>query len=149
MIFLVCVVSSVTTPARPTSEPVPAVVGTATIGAISSASARVHQSPMSSKSQTGRVCPAMKAMSLPVSSPLPPPKAIDAVMLAGLEHVDAGVRFVSTGLGRTSEKMPGVSPPSRRMSSARCGDVELGEAGIGDEQRLRYAGGLAGLRQAP
>ena len=33
------------TPARPTSEPVPAVVGTATIGAILSASARVHQSP--------------------------------------------------------------------------------------------------------
>ena len=32
--FLVCVASSVTTPARPTSEPVPAVVGTATIGAI-------------------------------------------------------------------------------------------------------------------
>jgi hypothetical protein len=30
--FLVCVVSSVMTPARPTSEPVPAVVGTATIG---------------------------------------------------------------------------------------------------------------------
>ena len=75
MIFFVCVFSSVRTPARPTSEPVPAVVGTATIGAILSASARVHQSPMSSKSQTGRVCPAMKAMSLPVSSPLPPPKA--------------------------------------------------------------------------
>ena len=34
--FFVCVFSSVTTPARPTSEPVPAVVGTATIGAISS-----------------------------------------------------------------------------------------------------------------
>ena len=32
MTFLVCVVSSVMTPARPTSEPVPAVVGTATIG---------------------------------------------------------------------------------------------------------------------
>ena len=30
--FLVCVVSSVMTPARPTSEPVPAVVGTAMIG---------------------------------------------------------------------------------------------------------------------
>ena len=32
MIFFVCVVSLVMTPARPTSEPVPAVVGTATIG---------------------------------------------------------------------------------------------------------------------
>ena len=45
----------VMTLARPTSEPVPAVVGTATMGAIASASARVHQSPISSKSHTGRV----------------------------------------------------------------------------------------------
>ncbi len=53
--FLVCVASCVMTPARPTSEPVPAVVGTATTGAILSASARVHQSPISSKSQSGLV----------------------------------------------------------------------------------------------
>ena len=53
--FLVCVASLVTTPARPTSDPVPAVVGTATTGAIPLGSARVHQSPMSSKSQIGRV----------------------------------------------------------------------------------------------
>ena len=64
MIFLVCVASSVTTPARPTSEPVPAVVGTATIGAMPLGSARVHQSPTSSKSHIGRVCPAMKAIDL-------------------------------------------------------------------------------------
>ena len=74
MIFLVCVASSVTTPARPTSEPVPAVVGTATTGAIVP-SARVQLSPMSSKSQIGRDCPAMKAISLPASSADPPPKA--------------------------------------------------------------------------
>jgi hypothetical protein len=58
MIFLTWVSELVSTPARPTSEPVPAVVGTATIGAMASASARVHQSPISSKSQTGRLCPA-------------------------------------------------------------------------------------------
>jgi hypothetical protein len=58
MIFLTWVIELVSTPARPTSEPVPAVVGTAMIGAMASASARVHQSPISSKSQTGRVCPA-------------------------------------------------------------------------------------------
>ena len=39
--FLVCVASSVITPARPTSEPVPAVVGTATTGAIA-ISVRAH-----------------------------------------------------------------------------------------------------------
>ena len=63
------------TPARPTSEPVPAVVGTATTGAIPAGSARVHQSPMSSKSHSGRVCPDMKATTLPVSSAEPPPNA--------------------------------------------------------------------------
>ena len=52
MIFLVWVFSLVTTAARPTSEPVPAVVGTATTGAIALASARVHQSPTSSRSNT-------------------------------------------------------------------------------------------------
>jgi hypothetical protein len=64
------------TPARPTSEPVPAVVGTAMIGAMPAGSARVHQSPMSSKSQIGRVWPDMKAISLPASRPEPPPKAM-------------------------------------------------------------------------
>src|ERR1700735_4358954 len=64
-----------TPPARPTSEPVPAVVGTATTGAMPRRSARVHQSPTSSKSQSGRVCPDMKAITLPASSAEPPPKA--------------------------------------------------------------------------
>ena len=44
----------VRTLARPTSDPVPAVVGIATIGKITSDFARVHQSETSSKSQTGR-----------------------------------------------------------------------------------------------
>ena len=75
MIFFSCVSSLVMTLARPTSEPVPAVVGTATTGAMPLGSARVHQSPMSSKSHKGRVWPAMKAMALPTSSAEPPPKA--------------------------------------------------------------------------
>ena len=75
MIFFTCVAELVMTLARPTSDPVPAVVGTATVGAMASASARVHQSPTSSKSQTGRVWPAMNATILPRSSADPPPKA--------------------------------------------------------------------------
>ena len=51
------------------------VVGTATTGAMPFGSARVHQSPMSSKSQIGRLWPDMKATSLAASSPLPPPNA--------------------------------------------------------------------------
>ena len=75
MIFLVCVFSLVTTAARPTSEPVPAVVGTATTGAIALASARVHQSPTSSRSNTEMVWPCISAISLPASSAEPPPNA--------------------------------------------------------------------------
>jgi hypothetical protein len=48
MIFFTWVTELVSTLARPTSEPVPAVVGTAMIGAMALASARVHQSPTSS-----------------------------------------------------------------------------------------------------
>ena len=54
MIFFSWLCELVMTLARPTSEPVPAVVGTATMGAMALALARVHQSPISSKSQTGR-----------------------------------------------------------------------------------------------
>ena len=147
MIFLVCVASSVMTPARPTSEPVPAVVGTATIGAMPSASARVHQSPISSKSHIGRVCPAMKAMSLPVSSAEPPPKATTPSCPPARRRRCRASRFASTGFGFTSEKSRASSPPSRRMSSARSRDRQLGEPRIGDEQRLRDPRGLAGLRQ--
>ena len=75
MIFFSWVASRVITPARPTSEPVPAVVGTAMIGAMPSVLARVHQSPTSSKSHTGRVCATMKATHLPTSSADPPPTA--------------------------------------------------------------------------
>ena len=64
------------TDALPTSDPVPAVVGTATIGAITSEFARVHQSSISSKSQIGRDWPAKKATTFPRSKPDPPPKAI-------------------------------------------------------------------------
>ena len=71
-----CAASSVTTEQRPTSLPVPAVVGTATTGAIPAVSTRVQLSPTSSKSQSGRVCPTMSATAFATSSALPPPNAI-------------------------------------------------------------------------
>ena len=76
MIFFTWVASSVMTEARPTSEPVPDVVGTAMIGAMPAGSTRVHQSPTSSKSQIGRFCPTMSATALAASSAEPPPKAM-------------------------------------------------------------------------
>ena len=76
MIFFRCVASSRMTDARPTSEPVPAVVGTAIVCAMPATFTRVYQSSRSSKSHSGRVCPAISAMVLPTSSALPPPKAM-------------------------------------------------------------------------
>jgi len=66
---------SVITEARPTSEPVPEVVGTATIGATAAAFTRVQLSPTSSKSHKERLWPTISAIALPTSSTLPPPKA--------------------------------------------------------------------------
>ena len=64
------------TEARPVSEPVPAVVGTAMIGAILSLLAFFQLSPISSNSQIGKSWPYIKATAFPTSKPLPPPKAI-------------------------------------------------------------------------
>jgi hypothetical protein len=75
MIFFVCVAELVSTPARPTSDPVPAVVGTATMGAIVSGLARVHQSPTSSRSQTATFWSIISAIIFARSSAEPPPKA--------------------------------------------------------------------------
>ena len=99
MIFLVWVSELVMTEARPTSEPVPAVVGTATIGAMPSRLARVHQSPISSKSQTGRVWPAMKATHLAEVEAGAAAEGDDAVMAAGLEGLDAGLEVLVVRVG--------------------------------------------------
>ncbi len=100
--FLVCVSSLVMTPARPTSEPVPAVVGTATIGAMASESARVHQSPTSSKSQTDASA-RLEGDQLAEVQARAAAEGDDAVMLAGLEGGNTAVRLDSTGFGFTSE----------------------------------------------
>ena len=75
MIFFVWSRSSVTTAARPTSEPVPAVVGTATQGAMPATSTRSHQSSRSSKSKSGRVWPDINATHFAASIADPPPNA--------------------------------------------------------------------------
>ena len=74
--FLTPVSSLRITEARPVSEPVPAVVGTAMIGAILSFLAFFQLSPTSSNYQIDRSCPDIKAIAFPTSKPLPPPNAI-------------------------------------------------------------------------
>ena len=76
IIFLTFVSSFNITDALPVSEPVPAVVGTAIIGAILSELAFAQLSPTSSNSQIGKFWPDIKAIAFPTSNPLPPPKAI-------------------------------------------------------------------------
>ncbi len=120
MTFFTWVDELVITPARPTSEPVPAVVGTATMGAMASASARVHQSPTSSKSHTGRVWPAMKAISLPRSRPDPPPKATTPSWPPARNASTPAARLWSFGLDLTSENIARPSPASSSRSSAPC-----------------------------
>ena len=70
------VASLVITEARPTSEPVPDVVGTAITGTMPFGSTRFQLSPTSSKSHIGRVWPTISATVLAASSALPPPKAM-------------------------------------------------------------------------
>ena len=116
--FLVWVARLVMTPARPTSEPVPAVVGTATTGAMPAGSARVHQSPTSSKSHMALVWPRMKAMTLPASSAEPPPKATTPSWPPARSAASPAATLASVGLGFTSEKTATSSPAARIAWSA-------------------------------
>jgi hypothetical protein len=113
MTFLVFVSVLVMTPALPTSEPVPAVVGTATMGAMASAFARFHQSPTSSKSHIGRVWPAMKATHLPTSSALPPPNATTPSWPPALKASTPASTLASIGLALTSLKKPAPGNSAR------------------------------------
>ena len=117
IIFLVCVASSVMTPARPTSEPVPAVVGTATIGAMPFGSARVHQSPTSSKSHIGRVCPAMKAIDLAGVERRAAAEGDDAVVPAGAQRLEAGLDIGRDRVGLDSREDGRGRPAAASASS--------------------------------
>jgi hypothetical protein len=104
--------------ARPTSEPVPAVVGTAITGAMPTGSALVHQSPTSSKSQSGRVWPAMKAMVLPASSAEPPPNATTPSWPPAFSTASPAETFDSTGLGLMALNSAAPRPARVRLSNA-------------------------------
>ncbi len=78
----------------------------AIFGEIFSASARVHQSPMSSKSNTERVWPGMNATSLPWSSAEPPPTAITLSWPPLLNTSTPAFMFDSVGFGTTSAHTP-------------------------------------------
>ena len=84
-------------------------------------SARVHQSSMSSKSHIGRVWPAMKAMTLAVSSPEPPPKAMTLSCPPARSTAMPASTLAETGFGFTSENTrdrdAGILQIDRRAAS--------------------------------
>ncbi len=132
------------TEARPTSEPVPAVVGTATIGAMPSMLARVHQSPTSSKSQTGRRLAGHEGNAFAEIKARAAAKGDDAVMTAILEGLDAGIKIdfsfglrIDIGEHRPA-KAGGVENIERIL-----GDRHRRQATVGDQQRLLHAERLA------
>ena len=113
MIFLTFSASCRMTDARPTSEPVPAVVGTATIGAIASELARVQLSPASSKSHKGKLWPAISATALPASNPLPPPRAITPSWPPCRKQVTPAATLLPVGLAlmalNTAQSRPALA----------------------------------------
>ena len=148
MTFLVWVASSVTTPARPTSEPVPAVVGTATIG---QDAGRIGAGP-----------PVADILEIPDRPGLAghegdelagiearaAAEGDDAVMAAGAQHGNAvgDVALDRIGLD-VGDRSPARGPPLRGSPSVSVVMSRAGEAGIGDEQRSGDARGGAGSRQ--
>jgi hypothetical protein len=110
---------SVATALRPTSLPVPAVVGNAIIGGSGPV---IFALPLraSSYSASGPVCVAHSRTSLPMSSALPPPSATTRSALASTNALVAAAASSSVGLPATRSNTATDSPA---FSSACCTPV--------------------------
>ena len=129
-------------------------VGTATMGAMPSGSARFQLLPTSSKSQIGRVWPAMKATALAASRPLPPPKAITPSWPPPRKTATPSSTFRPRGLALTSLKTA-VGRPAAVLAAtasatigraARPGSVTSSGR---DMPRLLQARGSSAMRPGP
>ena len=153
-IFLTRSASSMTAAALPTSEPVPAVVGTATMGRIASASARVQRSARSSKSNIERLWPAMKATVLPTSMALPPPNAMTPSWpparsasrpRSTSEPVGLGLKSEKTSVGRLAAALASTAAETIGRP-ARPGSATSRALPI---PKLRHASASSATRPAP
>ena len=145
--FLVCVASLVMTPARPTSEPVPAVVGTATIGAIA---VGIGARPPVADILEIPHRPGLSGLEGDQLAEIERRAAAegdDAVMLALREGGDAGGEVgldrVGLDVGKHRMRHLGVGEDLQRARD----DRQPGKAGIGDEQRPLDAGRGKRVRQ--
>ena len=146
---------SVMAEARPVSEPVPEVVGTATTGTMPASPTRVHQSSRSSKSQMGRDCPTMSADRLPRVESAAAPEGDDPVVVpvAKRRHPVLDVRFnrVPADLREDRAAEPRLPARGNRFRHHRQG----GKPRVRDEQGAvpcpssRHASGSSRMRPAP
>ena len=86
------------------------VVGIAMTGAMAWVDARFHQSPISSKSQIGRVWPVMNAMAFPESRAEPPPKAMTPSCLPSRKARTPASTFVADGIRANVGEEPARQP---------------------------------------
>ena len=96
----------------------------------------------------------MKAMTLPVSSPEPPPKAITPSCPPARSTSTPAVTFAEIGLGFTSEKTPTSNPASRNSFNVFCvtgrltRPASVTSSGF-DIPAVRSASGSSTIRPAP
>jgi hypothetical protein len=107
---------SVATALRPTSLPVPAVVGSAIIGGRGPSTFALPPRA-SSYSERGPSCVAHSRTSLPTSSALPPPSAITTSAFSSTNALVAAAASSSVGLPATRSNTATLRPP---FSSAAC-----------------------------
>ena len=147
MIFLVWVASLVMTEARPTSEPVPEVVGTAMVATMPLGSARVQLSPMSSKSHIGRFWPAMQRDGLGRIERAAAAKGDDPVIAAVAEDLQPVLDVLGDRVPLDVGEETGLQPGGLQARQRVLHHRQFGQARIGDQQRLLEAELLAGVRQ--
>src|SRR6266540_4180451 len=121
--------SSVTTELRPTSLPVPAVVGTQTHGA------RPRQSSLKLNEDSSRLGRLMRSRhALPTSRALPPPKAMTQSQPFSENALAASTTSCSTGLGCTPEKRRGGKTERRNR---RTHALDVAEHPAGGARKIR------------
>ncbi len=130
---------------RVASEPVPAVVGIATIGRPGSSCWR--GAPCS------RACwppwRASTATALAVSIRLPPPKPTTQSKSPAWRAASAASTEATVGSGTVSEKIVARAPAAGEPLEQRVGAAAAGEVGVGDHEGARQAELAEHLRQEP
>jgi len=123
------------------------VVGTAMIGAMPLELARVHQSPTSSKSHTGRDCGTMNATHLPTSSAETAADRDDAVMAARAKGSNPCVKICFRWIALHVREDPHLNSCVAEALDETSDQRRLGKPLVGHQQRLGDIQSAASFRQ--